>query len=103
MYCYGPFKNPGILSLVDAYATGNFDVKCFPDIVKFSKTFKVDFAIIGPEKPLVDGLVDVLQTHSIPSIGPCKSLAKLEGSKSYTRSLLEVSRNFGSLYLLTRF
>jgi len=50
---------------------------------------RVDFAIIGPEDPLNNGIVDFLKKEGIPSVGPTKSLARLETSKTFTRNLLE--------------
>jgi len=49
----------------------------------------IDFAIIGPEDPLNNGIVDFLKKEGIPSVGPTKSLARLETSKNFTRNLLE--------------
>lgn len=87
IYCYGNYRNPGILSMVGAYGVGQLERP--GDIIKFAEQFRIDFAIIGPENPLVEGLVDTLEKSGIRCIGPRKILASLEGSKSYTRHLLE--------------
>jgi phosphoribosylamine--glycine ligase len=51
---------------------------------------KPDFVIIGPEEPLAAGFADSLRTElGIPSIGPTQLLARVESSKSFTRTLLE--------------
>ena len=80
-------KNPGIASLSEAVEIGEY--KDHEKILKFAKENEVNFAFIGPEDPLNDGIVDVLEKESIPCIGPTKRLAQLETSKSFTRNLLE--------------
>ena len=47
-----------------------------------------DFVVVGPEEPLAEGVVDRLTEIGIPCVGPTQSLARLESSKSFTRSLL---------------
>lgn len=89
IYCYGNYKNPGIFSLVEAYITGDLIPSKFKSIVSIAKKFKIDFAIIGPEKPIVDGLVDMLHEEHIKCVGPTKYLASLEGSKTFARNLLK--------------
>lgn len=50
LYCYGTYRNPGILALVEAYASANsYEVS---KIVDFAKRHSVDFAFIGGEEPL---------------------------------------------------
>ena len=50
---------------------------------------KIDLIIIGPEKPLVDGIVDYLQKFNIKVFGPNKIASQLEGSKIFTKKLCE--------------
>ena len=50
---------------------------------------KIDLIIIGPEKPLVDGLVDYLEKYEIKVFGPSKIAAQLEGSKIFTKKICE--------------
>ena len=45
--------------------------------------------IVGPEKPLVDGIVDFLEKHKIKVFGPSKIASQLEGSKIFTKNLCE--------------
>ena len=63
------------------------------------KQIGIDYLIIGPEKPLVDGLVDFLEKHQIKTFGPNKISAKLEGSKIFTKKLCQKyqipTANFG--------
>ena len=48
---------------------------------------KIDLVIVGPEKPLVDGLVDYLEKFKIKVFGPNKIASQLEGSKIFTKKL----------------
>ena len=61
----------------------------FENLKNFSLEKKIDFLIIGPEKPLVDGLVDYLEKHNIKVFGPNKLASQLEGSKIFTKKLCE--------------
>src|SRR3989338_11431677 len=86
IFSYIKSKNPGIISL-----SNNFEVGSYNDLNKikeYSKKARPDFAIIGPEEPLSNGVVDALMELGISSVGPSKALAMLETSKSFTRNLL---------------
>jgi phosphoribosylamine--glycine ligase len=61
----------------------------FSAIVDFVKTEKIDLVIVGPEKPLVEGLVDVLSGHGIPVFGPSSKAARLEGSKAFMKEFMQ--------------
>jgi phosphoribosylamine--glycine ligase len=59
------------------------------DVLAAARQHQPDFVFVGPEAPLAAGVVDALQTElGIPCVGPTKSLARLESSKSFTRELL---------------
>lgn len=68
--------------------TGRSKAAAFDEVLTRADEERPDFVFIGPEKPLADGIVDELQKRGIPCIGPTKSLARLESSKSFTRELL---------------
>tara|TARA_B110001452_G_scaffold266710_1_gene274337 strand:+ start:5 stop:1267 length:1263 start_codon:yes stop_codon:yes gene_type:complete len=59
----------------------------FDDIKNFILSNKLDLIIIGPEKPLVEGIVDFLEKYNIKVFGPNKIAAQLEGSKIFTKNL----------------
>ena len=80
-------NNPGIASLSENVLTTSYDDR--EKIGQFARENNIDFAIIGPEDPLNNGIVDFLKKEGIPSVGPTKSLARLETSKTFTRNLLE--------------
>ncbi|MCK5024455.1 MAG: phosphoribosylamine--glycine ligase, partial [Thermoplasmata archaeon] len=60
-----------------------------PKITSWAVEMGIQMAVIGPEAPLEKGIVDELAVVGIPSIGPTRSGARLETSKSFTRNLLE--------------
>jgi len=57
----------------------------FSKLLKILKLHKIDLVVIGPEEPLVKGLVDFLKKNKINVFGPNKFAAKLEGSKSFVK------------------
>ena len=69
----------------------NVDLKLenFEELKSFIQKNKVDIAIVGPEKPLVDGIVDFLEKNGIKVFGPSKIASQLEGSKIFTKNLCE--------------
>jgi phosphoribosylamine--glycine ligase len=86
LFSYMKAHNPAIASLSSAFRIGPYtDMDA---INRFAKDNQVDFAVIGPEDPLSNGVVDSLSTVGIPSVGPTSALARLETSKAFTRGLL---------------
>ncbi len=75
------------------------DLDNFEELKRLIKEFNIDLVIIGPEKPLVDGLVDYLEKNKIKVFGPNKIASQLEGSKIFTKKLCEKydipTANFG--------
>ena len=63
------------------------DLDNFESIKNFILKKKIDLIVVGPEKPLVDGLVDYLEKFNIKVFGPNKIASKLEGSKIFTKQL----------------
>ncbi len=86
LYSYLKSKNPGIISLSEGFETGNYND--LDRIKDYTRKIKPDFAFIGPEEPLSNGVVDLLKEINIDAIGPTKALAQLETSKSFARNLL---------------
>jgi phosphoribosylamine--glycine ligase len=86
LFSFMKANNPGIASLSETIKLGSYsDLKAITD---FALQNKIDFAVIGPEDPLNNGVVDALAQIDIPAVGPTKSLARLETSKSFTRNLV---------------
>ena len=58
-------------------------------IVEFAQQHRIDWVIIGPEQPLIDGLADSLIDADIDVFGPKQAAAQIEGSKSFAKQLME--------------
>ena len=67
----------------------NLELDNFDEIYRFIKNEKIDLVIVGPEKPLVDGIVDYLNEKNIKVFGPNQKVSQLEGSKIFTKNLCE--------------
>lgn len=78
--------NAGIAKLAECAPIGVME---FDKIVMFALEKQIDFCIVGPDDPLVAGLVDVLQTAGIKAFGPEKKAAILEGSKAFSKDLMK--------------
>ncbi len=62
-----------------------------PALVKFAQENQIDLVVVGPEGPLVIGLVDDLQAAGILTFGPTAAAAELEGSKVFCKNLLHTA------------
>lgn len=78
--------NPGLLELSQPSHVNPDDHDA---IVAFCKSNKIDLVVVGPEAPLVAGLVDVLSASGIAAFGPGREAAQLEGSKHFTKALCD--------------
>ena len=87
LFSYMKANNPGIAKLSEDFKIGSYDD--LEEIKNYAQSKNADVAMIGPEDPLNQGVVDALKTINIPSVGPLKSLARLETSKSFTRLLMQ--------------
>ena len=65
------------------------DVNDFDEIKKFCKLEKIELIIVGPEDPLVNGIVDYFSDTSIKVFGPDKAAAQLEGSKIFAKKFMK--------------
>ncbi|MDG1731994.1 MAG: phosphoribosylamine--glycine ligase [Thalassotalea sp.] len=64
-------------------SVGNIDA-----LIEFAKKENIGLTIVGPEQPLVDGVVDAFQAEGLMIFGPSAKAAQLEGSKSFTKDFL---------------
>ena len=70
----------------------DLDFLNFKKLLKTIKYHKIDLVIVGPEEPLVRGIVDFLNKHKIKVFGPNKYAAKLEGSKAFMKSICKKNK-----------
>lgn len=73
----------------DARFRADIEVNDFPSIENFCISHKIDMVIVGPEAPLVKGIVDYLSEKRIPAFGPSKNAAMLEGSKLFAKNIMK--------------
>tara|TARA_B100000902_G_C27299371_1_gene911906 strand:+ start:71 stop:1330 length:1260 start_codon:yes stop_codon:yes gene_type:complete len=84
IYCF-----PGNAGTSSIATNINIDIDDFEELKDFIIKNKIDYVIIGPEKPLVNGIVDYLEKFNIKVFGPNKTASQLEGSKIFTKKLCE--------------
>ena len=65
----------------------SIDINNFETVYEFLKKNNIDFVVVGPEDPLVNGIVDYLEKLNIKVFGPNKVASQLEGSKIFTKNL----------------
>ena len=83
------FCFPGNAGTADIAKNITLDFNNFTAIKDFVLENKIDLVIVGPEKPLVEGLVDYLENFNIKVFGPNKIASQLEGSKIFTKQLCQ--------------
>jgi phosphoribosylamine--glycine ligase len=76
--------NGGIAAVAECVALKPLD---FDAVIRFCRDKEIGFVVVGPEDPLVAGLVDRLDAEGIKSFGPRAAAAQLEGSKGFTKDL----------------
>jgi phosphoribosylamine--glycine ligase len=81
---YAAPGNPGIGTLAELVPLKVTDHLA---VIAFCKQNDIGFVVVGPEAPLVAGLVDDLEAAGIPAFGPSKFAAQLEGSKGFTKDI----------------
>jgi phosphoribosylamine---glycine ligase len=64
------------------------DVNEFDKLIRFAKRENVGFTVVGPEEPLVNGIVDAFQKQGLRVFGPSKAAARIEGSKVFAKQLM---------------
>ena len=84
IYCF-----PGNAGTEEIAKNVNLDLDNFDNLKNFIIEEKIELIVIGPEKPLVNGLADYLEQFNIKVFGPNKVASKLEGSKIFTKQICE--------------
>ena len=83
------FCFPGNAGTEEIAKNVEIDIENFEKLKSFILKEKIDLIVVGPEKPLVNGLVDYLNEFNIKVFGPNKIASRLEGSKIFTKKLCE--------------
>jgi phosphoribosylamine--glycine ligase len=81
---------PDVLATPGNAGIARDGVECLPgdDVVTAAREREVDLVVVGPEAPLVAGLVDDLDAAGIAAFGPTRAAARIEGSKAYAKELM---------------
>ena len=77
--------NPGISEIALCHPI-NTDKNA--EVIDLAKKLNIDLIVVGPEKPLVNGLADAAKAAGIPCFGPSKAAAQLEGSKDFAKQVM---------------
>ncbi len=84
-------RRPELLAAPGNAGIARDGVECVAadDLVALAREREVDLVVVGPEAPLVAGLVDELSAAGIAAFGPTKAAARIEGSKAYAKELMK--------------
>lgn len=78
--------NDGMLHLAEKVDIASDNIKALADFVEQNS---IDITVVGPEKPLVDGIVDEFESRGLKIFGPNRKAARVEGSKVYAKEILK--------------
>jgi len=67
----------------------NINITDYKELSQWAKNTNIDLTIVGPEQPLVDGVVDIFRKEGLTIFGPSAAAAQLEGSKVYMKNILK--------------
>ena len=67
----------------------NINIKDYKELAIWAKDNSIELTIVGPEAPLVDGVVDIFKENGLTIFGPSRAAAQLEGSKVYMKNILK--------------
>ncbi|ADZ71841.1 Phosphoribosylamine--glycine ligase (GARS) (Glycinamide ribonucleotide synthetase) (Phosphoribosylglycinamide synthetase) [Polymorphum gilvum SL003B-26A1] len=81
------FAAPGNAGIAEVATLVDLDVSDAAAVIAFCRARAIDLVVVGPEGPLVAGLVDALAAAGIKAFGPSRAAAQLEGSKGFTKDL----------------
>lgn len=77
--------NAGISNVAECVSIGDSDIEA---LLQFAKENEIDLTIVGPEVPLVAGIVDEFEKENLKVFGPNKKCAQLEGSKAFSKDFM---------------
>ena len=82
------FAAPGSDGISEIAECVDIAVDKTDELAKFARKTEVDLTVVGPEDPLVDGIVDEFERRGLKIFGPSEKAARLEGSKKYAKSVM---------------
>jgi len=85
------FAAPGNAGIAQDASLVSLDPLDGAAVTSFANTNAIDLVVIGPEAPLVAGVADVLRERGIPVFGPGKAAAQLEGSKAFSKRIMDAA------------
>lgn len=85
------YAAPGNSGIADVAMCVNIAADDIEGLVAWSKAEKPDLVVVGPEAPLVIGLVDALEAVGIPAFGPVAAGARMEGSKRFAKDVMDAA------------
>jgi len=77
--------NPGIAAIATCHATNTDDNAA---VIALAESLEIDLVVVGPEKPLVQGLSDDLRKAGFPVFGPSQAASAIEGSKDFAKKVM---------------
>ncbi|MBM6616245.1 phosphoribosylamine--glycine ligase [Bacillus suaedaesalsae] len=83
------FVAPGNPGMAEVATLVSIDENDHTSLICFAKENNIQLTIVGPEGPLVDGIVDEFQAENLPIFGPTKAAAMIEGSKGFAKDLMK--------------
>lgn len=96
--CLALEKSPSVANIVAVPGNAGIETKWKCESIKYGdrdafwdiiQKNKIDFVVVGPEAPLVEGMVDYLTERGVPAFGPTAAAARLEGSKVFTKKFAQ--------------
>jgi phosphoribosylamine--glycine ligase len=85
MYAYP--GNPGMED--DGCMLVERDIDTWEDLADWAEENQIDLTVVGPEQPLVEGIVDVFQERGLRVFGPSRAAARIEGSKEFAKNIMK--------------
>src|SRR5260221_12157413 len=82
--------NAGINEIAETVPVKATDID---ELVKFALEHKIDLTVVGPEQPLIQGIVDAFEDHGLNIFGPRKLPAMIEGSKVFAKEFMRGTPN----------
>lgn len=87
--CKKLYVAPGNAGTQEIAFNVKLDILDFKQVSLFCEQYHIDWIVVGPEQPLVEGIYDYFKGSKVKVLGPSKAAALLEGSKAYAKSFME--------------